>query len=59
MAARVTFDYTNLQKGFYQPYKNHGQIARQYIREIRQQIDNGNAIDFRAPTTIDYLRTFL
>jgi hypothetical protein len=59
MAARATFDYTNLQKGFYQPYKNHGKIARQYIQEIKQQIANGNAINFHAPTITDYLRTFL
>jgi len=59
MAARLTFDYTKLQKGFYQPYMNHGKIARQYIQEIKQQINNGNAADFHAPTMIDYLRTFL
>ena len=59
MAARVTFDYINLQDKFYQPYKNHGQIARQYIREIKQQISNGSANGFRAPTMIDHLRTFL
>ena len=59
MAARVTFDYTNLQKGFYQPYANHGSIARKYIREITQQINQGNAANFYAPTIWDYLRTFL
>ena len=59
MAVRVTFDYTNLQNKFYQPYINHGKIARQYIRDIKQQINNGNAVNFHAPTMIDYLRTFL
>ena len=59
MAVRVQFDYDNLQKGFYQPYQLHGRIARKYIQEVTQQIANGTTLGIRAPSVVDYLRTFL
>jgi len=49
-ALRTVFDYTTLQKRFYQPYINHGSIARKYIRQAKNS-DN-------SPTVIDYLKTF-
>jgi alpha-N-acetylglucosamine transferase len=50
-ALRSVFDYTNLQNNFYQPYINHGKIARQYIQVMKN-------CEVKQPTAIDYLKTF-
>jgi alpha-ketoglutarate-dependent taurine dioxygenase len=50
-ALRTVFDYTNLQNNFYQPYINHGKIARKHIQVMKN-------CEVKQPTAIDYLKTF-
>lgn len=59
LAYRVAHDYTYLQKGAYLPYKLHPHIQRKYIKEIRENIKLTGIKNYKLPTTLDYLKTFI
>jgi alpha-ketoglutarate-dependent taurine dioxygenase len=58
LAYRMAFDYTNLQPGPWMPYKNHGKYARNYIKEIHEQVKIQAIADFKLPGIKEYMKTF-
>jgi alpha-ketoglutarate-dependent taurine dioxygenase len=58
IAWRFASDYSNLQQGFWQPYKLHPPVARAYIRELQERIPLSHVKEFKMPTWIDYVKTF-